>query len=748
MKLKDVLAKSEPKETLVEHSEAVIKVWAELRKQYSDVIVDQIFWRDSFYAILFHDFGKICENFQEIIQGRKQALDNDDRIRHEFFSGMFLLGVNAKYFLGNPTSLVAVFSHHKPFNDSGGFNDHINRNVYLKHRVSKELIDEFIEFSNKIAIEHKITPIEFNHNLKYYITSKYSSLVNQYDTRFYKTISKETIGQCQRKVYVLHKALLNIADWTASGNKNLEPQINFDKIYLTNRIVEKLISDGKLDKKENFNLRDFQTFCIEKKDVIAIAPTGSGKTEAALLWASQKKKWERMIYLLPTRVTSNAIFERLKDYFSFETVGLIHSTARLYQKEQLDDDYDQKRYFRDKSFFKNINVCTVDQILTQGFNLGFWEVKTFHMLRAKVIIDEIHLYSPYTLGLIISTIKYLKEEYDTQFFVMTATMPIKLLEILKDSLGEVEIIRDKELLNESRNTFEIRDETIENLIHEIKIQIKKGNKVLIVVNSVDKAIEIYDILKPTCDKFGKQAICYHSRFINKHRTLKESEIFKMDKQNDGGLLVATQVVEVSLDIDFDILFTENAPIDAIVQRAGRVNRKRKKESTKVIIAKHYDISDKVYEGTDVLGKTFVAFKEKNGKKITENDLTNMVDAVYEDLDIRGHDKFQEGLKKYKEIQFQFDWIKDLTSDEKVFTREGLDTVTVIPDKYYEKLYNCENHDKLNKYQLNISKWRFSTLSKQEKIVGKVKYIYVDAPYSKGKGLEFKKKDNTPTTHFL
>jgi CRISPR-associated endonuclease/helicase Cas3 len=125
--------------------------------------------------------------------------------------------------------------------------------------------------------------------------------------------------------------------------------------------------------------------------------------------------------------------------------------------------------------------------------------------------------------------------------------------------------------------------------------------------------------------------------------------------------------------------------------------------------------------------------------LSENELTEMVDIVYEAMDIEGNTDFKNGLNKYTEIQYNRDWIKDLTSDEKVFTREGLDTVTVIPDCFYEKLYDEDNHDELNQYQLNISKKRFYSLHKEEKKVGKHKYIYVDATYSLETGLVFKKK---------
>ena len=175
----------------------------------------------------------------------------------------------------------------------------------------------------------------------------------------------------------------------------------------------------------------------------------------------------------------------------------------------------KKEYLKDKTFFQNVNVCTVDQVLTQGFNLGYWELKTFHMINSWVIIDEIHLYAPYTLALIISTISYLKNEFGTRFFIMSATMPLKLSELLQKTLGEekYELIQDEELLDKSRNVFETRDCLIDELLDEITIEIESGKKVLLVVNTVDEAIRIYQKLKNS----ASNAFCYHSRFMQKDR---------------------------------------------------------------------------------------------------------------------------------------------------------------------------------------------------------------------------------------
>lgn len=710
--LGEIWAKSNPKETLEEHSTDVLKIWAQLRERYQEVIKEKNFWQDSFYAVAFHDFGKICSNFQETIKGER-AFNDDERVRHEFFSGMFLFSNNHSYYEKNPESLIAVFSHHKPFNDDG-FNKHIFRNNTIRYSLEKAIIDEFIEFANNKALQYKIQPITISEKLKYFVINDYSELTKWYQRKIYDLVSAYGfMKQENREVYIKHKAILNISDWTASGHQTLEEGKIYNVQYLNDKITSKLFEEGKTEIANNFQFRQFQEAGIGKKNVIAIAPTGSGKTEAALLWASNKKDWEKIIYLLPTRVTSNAIFQRLSAYFGTDKVQLIHSSAKLFLKELTEGNYDEKKYFRDKSFFKNINVCTIDQILTQGFNLGFWEVKTFHMLNARLIIDEIHLYSPYTLGLIVSTIKYLKDHFNTRFFIMTATMPQKLFSLLHETLGEVDIVKDSELLDSARNLFEVRNSNMDDLIEEIEEQILLNKKVLVVVNTVDKAIELYGLLKPTAEMAEVEVICYHSRFINKHRSLKEIDIFSLEKKNGGGVLIATQVVEVSLDIDFDILFTENAPIDAIIQRSGRVNRKREKANSKVIIAQHFEISEKIYDVPNVLQDTYSEFSKIHGRKLTENELTQMVDRVYASMDIMGNQNYQEGLNKHLSIQDKYNFLKDLTSDEKVFTRENLDTVSVIPDCYYEKLYAVKENDEFTRHELSVRKfWKAKALGKE------------------------------------
>jgi len=722
--LDNILAKKNPVETLSEHTDSVISVWEEIQEKYiSDIddITDELFWKDSFISVLFHDFGKVSENFQNMIKNN----NFENNLRHEMLSGLLLLFSNQKYYLKHPLSLFAVFSHHKLLDDFL-FVDDLNKTLVLK----QEKILSFSEYFRKKIINNKLSftiPDEIINEL-HSINQK--NLYSVFKDHFYDKILRDNSFE-SRKKYILHKSILTLSDWLGSGHHKLIPNLIYNNEYLSEKIIKKIIEENKKFQPKSFSFRKFQGDSLIKNDVIAIAPTGSGKTEAALLWASLKNNNSKILYLLPTRVTSNAIFKRLSKYFGEENVALVHSSAK-FVREDLNENYDTKNYLLEKVFYKNLSVATVDQLLTLGFNLGYWELKTFHLLNARIIIDEIHLYAPYTLGLIIATIKHLKSEFNSQFYIMSATMPKKLKELLNKTL-ESQIIQDKELLNESRNIFEIRESLIDDIDDEIINSLKNFKKVLIVVNTVDEAIRIYRKYKEY-EKNVDNVVCYHSRFTQFDKIEKEEIITQID-DNSSILLVATQVVEVSLDIDFDILFTENAPIDAIIQRAGRINRKRKKNNTKVVVFKHEEVTEKyVYSENKILENTFNILKENNNKRLTEKQLNQLVNEVYKNIDIENTESYKDGLNKYSEIQKSLSYIKDNRSSKEVFTREGLDSISVIPFMFYENLTSKTIKEK-SKYEISIRRSRYFTAKREKDDDG---FKYVDYKYDNEIGLTFEK----------
>jgi len=750
--LEEIWAKSatisRPKEeTLSEHTDYLIRIWVELKKRYQDYIPDEDFWKQAFIAILFHDMGKLCENFQRMLK-KTVPFDAENHVRHEFLSGMFLFANNFHFYRERPLSLFAVFSHHKALQSSL-----FCKNRFIQLEISQNYVEQFLEYATqRLKQYYPDYSIQFTSVAKNYLNNSYEEMLVNYEERFFPLAKKNKPKD--RVKYIFYKAVLNISDWMASGHQELPKSFKYDDEILEKKIIEKLIAEKKMEPGESFNFMAFQKNSYIKGNVLAVAPTGSGKTEASLLWSSLKGDYDKILYLMPTRVTSNAIYHRFCQYFGKKEVAIVHSSAFYLQKE-IDENYDEKEYkFIDRAFFKNITVCTIDQVLTQGFNLGFWEVKTFHQIRAKVIIDEIHLYQPYTLGLLIATIEYLQKEFSAEFYIMTATMPSKLKTLLFKYLISPTLIVDEELLNKGRNQFIVKDKNFEQIIPEIETSINNGKKTLLVVNTVDQAINAYNKFKPLFKNQKHKILCYHSRFIQKERAAKEKKIFELEKMDGGVLLISTQVCEVSLDIDFDILFTENAPIDAIIQRAGRVNRKRRKKDTKVIIFQHSEISKKwIYDIPNILENTF-SILQKNQKILTEKELLTLVDEVYKNYNVEEEEDYKNGYFRYKEIQKDHHYIKDLVSMDSIYTREGIDSISVIPmlnsiDENGDAIhYNVPEFHKKSpmekaKFELSVRKSKEYAHHIEKDEDG---FHYIDAYYDFETGMQFKtKKSETSLT---
>lgn len=203
------------------------------------------------------------------------------------------------------------------------------------------------------------------------------------------------------------------------------------------------------------------------------------------------------------------------------------------------------------------------------------------MVGGLFIFDEIHAYDAHVVALIAEMFRLLKQ-LGGRFLFMSATFPPFLKELLREAIGESvpefrldESTSDswaKRFLNQVRHILRLHNRTLEETLPEIVEEIWRGRKVLIVANRVVQAQEIYRQLR---EQFGGIHLL-HSRFTRRDRVAKERAIIDALKGKRGDIavraLVATQVVEVSLDISFDTIFTEIAPADDLLQRFGRVNR--------------------------------------------------------------------------------------------------------------------------------------------------------------------------------
>ena len=288
------------------------------------------------------------------------------------------------------------------------------------------------------------------------------SVPNHWNSRALVSLVRDAISNYppakSRQIFGLLIAAIHYGDWLSSGHRT-------DWTYtipdLTKR-VQNSLQKYKDEPRETFASRvapGIQSRAAAANGhLLLIAPTGSGKTEASLLWASNHQP-QRLIYLLPTRVTSNAMYNRIQEYVD-GLAGLAHGTAGLVIGEK--DGYDSK-VFQSRlyysTFMQPATVATVDQLLLSKFNWNQWGLVETNAMQSAIIFDEIHAYDLYTLALIFNAVRELAEG-GARLCFMSATMPDFIKEALINVLapfGGHTLVDCPEARREQRHCLFVQD---------------------------------------------------------------------------------------------------------------------------------------------------------------------------------------------------------------------------------------------------------------------------------------------------
>lgn len=691
-------------ESLEEHTEWCLRIFRQILSHENNTIKrisqklnidEREFISRLFATIYLHDIGKASRGVQIYLRNGKRSTP------HSLLSLPFTLATLPQI-NGTSFEAIAILSHHTPFYESlfEDFNGMlINEESYIMPYV--------VDFFKKLPGKHKeVLGYPFSFELKEPLWNK-----SVFELRRLAIGDHLLKPPFIREIFALFVSILHTCDWIGSAK---DEDIRLYSEYLSAKIETTLKEKTKLESKDWKGWNDFQSRAGQiDGDVFIRIPTGQGKTEAALKWADRKKA--KIFYLLPTRVVSNHLYERLQGYFG-NYVGLAHGTSILVLAEEKgwNEELYRSEHLKASTGLKPIVVATVDQLLLSMLHFRHWEMLTTNTSDSMIIFDEIHSYDLYTTSLILEATKELKNR-EAKLCFMSATFPSYLENVLKEIIGEeVPVIYEERFENLCRHNVEWHNQDIASSIDEIINLLNNGMRILIVLNTIPEAVNIYqDLLKRNVPK-GKLKL-FHSRFIEKDRRRLENDIVS-GAFSDGFIAVTTQVIEVGIDIDYDFLYTQVAPLDSLVQRMGRVNRKGRKSidhPNVFIFSVENKWSDWVYGG-DTMKRAKEICQEFHGTLLTEARIRQLIEKQYPIDEIfpslqRELNETKERLKELRRYLWNIQTVRLDKEDEWLRriakTREQrLISLEVIPLQFKEDVKKLTNKVEAIKYHVRIPLW--------------------------------------------
>lgn len=660
----------QPGEALTTHLWATARALDLLRARVGTLPgVDGRFWTWARLACLFHDAGKIPDGFQSMV-GNPRPAQRWGR-RHEIYSLGFVEHVLAnlpeeeRIWVG-----LGVLTHHRPLAGGEASIRGERRALVDPQQVQDSFGPVDVASANALATwlaTRAPAPAPATAGVD-------QAGLAQATHRLLERILKEwERGESPDEQAGLTAALLQgavtLADHTASAHSPLLTTHPLVRADYPKRLRRELAREVKSTYPHQERAEATTAHMVLR------APTGQGKTEAALLWSHTHTRGlaagtggtPRLFYSLPYLASINAMATRLRDVLGQDQVGVVHSrAASFYLSTASCDDHGSVHQQGDSGpgrqqasravaqanasrlFRELVRVTTPYQLLRGALGGTAHAATLIDSANSVFVFDELHAYEPRRLGMILAMMRQWAD-LGGRIGVISATLPDRLLDTIRDTLGDnhrVELVEpDADYVWPRRHRLHLRQEhlTDPTSVEQIKDALRAGQSVAVIANNVADAWNLYDQLAPLAKELHGEgaALLLHSRFKTGDRMKIEEAIRERFGTRTAprrpGLLVATQVVEVSLDVDFDVLHTSAAPMEALLQRFGRINRIGALEQPAPVIVHqpHYaprgrsgpEFADKVYDAEPTRMSWDILARD-DGQELDERLFTTWLNEIY------------------------------------------------------------------------------------------------------------------------
>ena len=557
---------------------------------------------------ILHDIGKASPIFQQSLQGRV-ASHTDRPFRHEIASCAFLSLCDEAI---RPQVIEMIIAHHKSIlldiRQRGILDLCENRG---KKRLIKEHLAQWDEWSLKaLAIldslgvtTHQITLEEAENNIR--------QVVDYCDT-----ISRS-------KGFSEWRGLLMASDHLASA---LPERAETD--------LANLFSKPNLDfynRQHALYPLSLRSTSSDKPHTLVVASTGAGKTDYLM-----RRCRGRVFYTLPFQASINAMYGRFEQDLRPSNpdmdLRLLHAASHISQA--VNSEVEQKLQGHVGS---SIKVLTPYQIAAIAFGTRGYEAIAIDLKGCDIILDEVHTYADITRSILLKLVQVLLS-LGCRIHIGSATMPTSLYNELLALLGKEDTLEEC-LTPEEQDSF--NRHTIHKLADWdasftiIDNALAHNQKLLFVCNRIAHAQDRFRLLQ---DRYpDTPMMLLHSRYKRSDRARLEQLLTQQyNTSAESCIVVSTQVVEVSLDISFDIMITEAAPLDALIQRFGRINRRRTKQTIGhykpiyILAPPETDKEALPYE-LETIKASYEALPD--GVVLEEKHLQTMIDQIFPIIDI-------------------------------------------------------------------------------------------------------------------